>query len=197
MKTVELYKEYRVARDTVSDINEHLEILKALADEVGHVTEMGTRTGSSTRAFLISDVKLRAYDLFLDERVSELFAIAQQMGKDVQYHKADVLQIEIEETDLLFIDTWHAYDQLIEELRLHAPKVKKYIAFHDTQTYGTKSEMFMNKSGSNGLLPAIIHYMIESGDQWKFKIHRTNNNGLTVIERRNPLDVLTKLPYNT
>jgi hypothetical protein len=197
MNNIELNKEYRVARDTVSDINEHLEILKALADEVSHVTEMGTRTGSSTRAFLVSDVKLRAYDLFLDERVSELFSIAKQMGKDVQYTQADVLQIQIEETDLLFIDTWHAYDQLIEELRLHAPKVRKYIAFHDTQTFGTKCETFMGKSGSNGLLPAIIHYMIESGDQWKFKIHRTNNNGLTVIERRRPLDALTKLPYNT
>ena len=188
MNTVELKKEYRVARDTVSDINEHLEILKSLADEVNHVTEMGTRTGSSTRAFLVSDVKLRAYDLFLDERVSELFNIAKKIGKDVQYTQADVLQIQIEETDLLFIDTWHAYDQLIEELRLHAPKVKKYIAFHDTQTFGTKSETFMGRGGSNGLLPAIIHYMIESGDQWKFKIHRTNNNGLTVIERRNSLD---------
>ena len=187
MDFIELKKEYRVARDTVSDINEHLEILKALADEVDHVTEMGTRTGSSTRAFLISNVKLRAYDLMLDDRVSELFTIAQQIGKDVQYTQADVLQIQIEETDLLFIDTWHAYDQLIEELRLHAPKVRKYIAFHDTQTFGTKSETFMGKGGSNGLLPAIIHYMIESGDQWKFKIHRTNNNGLTVIERRNLL----------
>ena len=184
MSKIELCKEYRVAKDTISDINEHLEILKALADEVNHVTEMGTRTGSSTRAFLVSDVKLRSYDLFLDDRVLELFQIAKNLGKDVEYYQQDVLSVDIENTDLLFIDTWHAYDQLIEELRLHAPKVKKYIAFHDTQTFGTKSETFMGKSGSNGLLPAIIHYMIESGDQWKFKIHRTNNNGLTVIERR-------------
>ena len=190
MNIVELKKEYRVARDTVSDINEHIEILKSLADEVNHVTEMGTRTGSSTRAFLVSDVKLRAYDLFLDERVVELFHLARQLGKDVQYIQSDVLSIDIEPTDLLFIDTWHAYDQLIEELRLHAPKVKKYIAFHDTQTFGTRAETFMGKTGSNGLLPAIIHYMIESGDQWKFKIHRTNNNGLTVLERRKPLDSL-------
>ena len=183
MDLIELKKEYRIARDTVSDINEHVEILKALADEVSHVTEMGTATGISTRAFLVSNVKLRSYDLMLDERVSQLFTIAQKIGKDVQYTKADVLQIQIEETDFLFIDTWHVYDQLIEELRLHAPKVRKYIAFHDTQTYGTKGEI-RERTGSNGLLPAIIHYMIESGDQWKFKIHRTNNNGLTVIERR-------------
>ena len=69
------------------------------------------------------------------------------------------------------------------ELTKHAPKVKKYIAFHDTQTYGTRSEEFMGRVGSNGLLPAIIHYMIDNPNIWKFKIHRTNNNGLSVIER--------------
>ena len=194
---IELLREYRIAKDTVSDINEHLEILKALADEVNHVTEMGVRTGGSTRAFLISDVVLRSYDLFIDERVMDLVKIAKQLGKDVEYQQQDVLDFQIEKTDLLFLDTWHSYDQLIEELRLHAHNVKKYIVFHDTQSYGTKSEEFMGKSGSNGLLPAIIHYMIESGDQWKFKLHRTNNNGLTVIERRNPLDELAKNLCNT
>ena len=74
-------------------------------------------------------------------------------------------------------------DQLYAELTKHAPKVKKYIAFHDTQTYGTRSEEFMGRVGSNGLLPAIIHYMIDNPDVWRFKTHRTNNNGLTVIER--------------
>jgi len=30
---------------------------------------------------------------------------------------------------------------------------------------------------------AIIHYMIDNPDVWRFKTHRTNNNGLSVIER--------------
>ncbi len=150
MATLVFDQEYRIARDTPSDINEHIEVLKNLADSVEHVTEMGTRTGVSTRAFLAAD---------------------------------DVLETEIDETDLLFIDTWHCYDQLYAELTKHAPKVKKYIAFHDTQTYGTRSEEFMGRVGSNGLLPAIIHYMIDNPDVWRFKTHRTNNNGLTVIER--------------
>ena len=183
MATLVFDQEYRLARDTPSDINEHIEILRTLADSVEHVTEMGTRTGVSTRAFLASDVTIRAYDLFLDTYVSELFDLAQKEGKDAKYIAANVLETEIDETDLLLIDTWHCYDQLLAELTIHAPKVKKYIAFHDTQTYGTRSEEFMGRVGSNGLLPAIIHYMIDNPDTWKFKIHRTNNNGLTVIER--------------
>ena len=62
MATLVFDQEYRIARDTPSDINEHIEVLKNLADSVEHVTEMGTRTGVSTRAFLASDVTLRAYD---------------------------------------------------------------------------------------------------------------------------------------
>ena len=98
-------------------------------------------------------------------------------------YKVNALEVEIDETDLLFIDTWHCYEQLRLELRRHASKVKKYIAFHDTQTYGTRSEEFMGRVGSNGLLPAIIHFLIDTPNEWKFKIHRTNNNGLTVLER--------------
>ena len=52
MTTLVFDQEFRIARDTPSDINEHMEVLKGLADEVDHVTEMGTRTGVSTRAFL-------------------------------------------------------------------------------------------------------------------------------------------------
>ena len=183
MATLVFDQEYRLARDTPSDINEHIEILRTLADSVEHVTEMGTRTGISTRAFLTSDVIFRAYDLSLDDYVVKLFELAHKKGKDVKYIESNVLDIDIEETDLLFIDTWHCYDQLYVELTKHAPKVKKYIAFHDTQTYASRSEEFMGRLGSNGLLPAIIHYMIDNPDVWRFKTHRTNNNGLTVIER--------------
>ena len=183
MITLPLNLEYQIARRLPSDINEHLELLKSLADSVEHVTEMGTRTGVSTRAFLAADVTLRAYDLFLDGYVSQLFELAQKEGKDAKYIESNVLETEIEYTDLLFIDTWHCYDQLYAELTKHAPKVKKYIAFHDTQTYASRSEEFMGRVGSNGLLPAIIHYMIDNPDVWRFKTHRTNNNGLTVIER--------------
>ena len=148
MITLPLNLEYQIARRLPSDINEHLELLKSLADSVEHVTEMGTRTGVSTRAFLASDVTLRAYDLFLDGYVSQLFELAQKEEKDAKYIEANVLETEIDETDLLFIDTWHCYDQLYAELTKHAPKVKKYIAFHDTQTYGTRSEEFMGRVGT-------------------------------------------------
>ena len=183
MTSTILKTEYCIARDTPSDINEHVELLNILAQEVAHVTEMGVRNGVSTRAFLAADVTLRSYDLVLTNQIRELMELARSDGKDVKYIKANVLDIIIEETDILLIDTWHCYEQMIDELRKHAPSVRKYIICHDTQTYGTSSEELRGQRGSNGLLPAIIHYLIETAGTWQFKIHRTNNNGLTVLER--------------
>lgn len=179
-KTDVLEREYTFACSNKTDINEHLPILKELAETVTSVTEMGTRDGQSTRAFLTTDVKLTAYDLELDETVNNLFIIAKLQGKNVNYIQADVLNINIEPVDLLFIDTWHTYDQLKQELALHGNKAKKYLAFHDTHTYGLTDE----GGSSGGLLPAIIEFLVDN-PHWRFKIYRKINNGLTVLERTN------------
>ena len=173
--------QYRWACSTVSDINEHLSVLYDIAQQCNHVTEFGVRTGMSTRAFLNTNTVLRAYDLNIDDNVNKLFVMASQAGKNVKYIQADVLNIDIEQTDLLFIDTWHIYEQLKQELARHAKNVRKYIAFHDTYTFGLSGE---NGSDRRGLLSAIIEFLMDN-PEWKFKIHRTNNNGLTVLERQN------------
>lgn len=161
-----------------SDINEHLPTLYEYAKKCNHVTEMGVRGGNSSRAFLYANPKRYiAYDLELFDRVIELFEHSQQLGNDHHYVKADVLEIEIEETDLLFIDTMHIYEQLRNELELHAGKVKKYIAFHDTQTFGRVGEI-----GGKGLLYAIEEFL-EENDNWKIVHDAKNNNGLMILEK--------------
>jgi len=173
--------QYQWACNTHCDINEHLPVLYELASQCKHITEFGVRRGMSTRAFLNTDAVLRSYDLVIDPELDKLFELAIQSGKDVQYTKANVLEIDIDETDLLFIDTWHIYEQLKQELDRHAKSARKYIAFHDTYTFGLSGE---DSSDRQGLLSAIVEFLIKY-PEWKFKIYRTNNNGLTVLERRN------------
>src|SRR5262249_27342883 len=48
---------YREAVATASDINEHVEYLYRLASTVAHVTEVGTRFGEATIAFLYAAPK--------------------------------------------------------------------------------------------------------------------------------------------
>lgn len=162
-----------------SDINEHLPLLYTLADECKTIVEMGVRTGNSTKAFLLSKAKLRSYDIELNDQVKALFVEAKALGKDAEYIQADTLNLTIDDCDMLFIDTLHTFNQLDAELKLHGNKATKYLIFHDTWYFGARGE-----HGDIGLLPAIIQFVIDN-PHWRFKIHRTNNNGLTVLERKN------------
>ena len=176
-----IFKQYISSMNTQSDINEHLPVLLNLAKECDHITEMGVRSGMSTRAFLNSKAKLISYDIEENEEVLKIINFARDSNKEVEFIKADVREIDIEETDLLFIDTLHTYNQLKKELELHGNKSKKYIVFHDTITYGLKDEVEC-ETNKHGLLPAIIEFLIDN-KHWRFKKFFTNNNGLTVLER--------------
>lgn len=185
-----LHVEYETEKNQKSDINEHLHELKRLAENCLHVTEFGSRFGASTKAFLASPVSLRAYDLTIHEPLMKLFKMARSVGKDVEYIKGDTLNVLIDETDMLFIDTWHSNAQLRQELEFHGNKARKYLVFHDTHTYGVRDEQVDWASNPNrkampgqGLLPAIIDFVI-ANPHWRFMAHRTNCNGLTVLERR-------------
>jgi hypothetical protein len=171
--------EYQLARKTISDINENVHILYKLSKECETAIEFGVRTGVSTRAFLNTDVSLTSFDIVKNNEVAKLFATAKAQGKKAEYIIRDVLKIEIPEVDLLFIDTLHTYDQLKQELAMHGNKAKRYLVFHDTHTFGLSGEVGNDKKG---LLPAIIEFMANNR-HWVFHTHKTNNNGLTVLER--------------
>lgn len=160
------------------DIAEHLPRLNQLARECRHVTEFGVRWGSSTAAFLNSDAAVRSYDIVEDPSVSDLFRQAQAAGKDARYIIASSLEIgTLEETDMLFIDSKHTYQQASAELK-YASSVGKYIVLHDTTTFGEIGE-----DGSVGLWPAVVEFLAHNTD-WMMVERLHNNNGLTVMARR-------------
>lgn len=165
-----------------SDINEHLPLLRDLANDVNHITEFGVAHGNSTCAFLSTGRTLRSYDIEYNPDIEQLFTdVELSNNADIKYIVSDILDIEIEPTDFLFIDTLHTYKQVSSELKLHANKVSKYIAFHDTHTYGLTDQINQN-SEITGILPAILNFMVDN-PEWKLKYYFTNNNGLIVIEK--------------
>lgn len=179
------------------DISEHLVTLRDLAHDCKHVTEFGTRYGISTAALICGKPeKVVTYDLnpqFFEPFKSETEALAQTAGVTFQFVEGDVLGVNIEETDLLFIDTYHTYNQLTKELNKHSAKVRKYIVLHDTVTYGTEdekpydngvvsSELKGLQHATEGLWMALEDFL-EGNVDWKLKAHYENNNGLTVLER--------------
>lgn len=172
--------------NTPSDINEHLPTLRKYASECDHVTEMGTRTVVSTYSLMMGKPKkLISIDIVPIENYgvdrNELKKLAASADVDFEFIVADTRNIEIEETDFLFIDTLHVYPQLKIELMLHGNKAKRYIGFHDTTLFEYTGE---NSPDDRGLWPAIEEFMA-ANPQWIVFDRYTNNNGLTILKKIN------------
>ncbi len=173
---------YNKRCETPSDINEHLPTLKKYAEECDHITEMGVRWVVSTFAFMMGKPKkLISIDINPVEKhgiqTIDLISLAKTAGVEFEFVLGDTTEIEIEETDFLFIDTLHTYTQLKKELALHPSKVKKYIGFHDTTTFAQVGEY-----KEAGLWPAIEEFL-SSNPEWVIAEKFENNNGLTILKK--------------
>jgi hypothetical protein len=171
---------YYQALSAPSDIREHLDTLYQLARGCNHVTEMGTRRGVSTRAFLYAQPEvLVCYDQVRLPEVQMLEAAAGAAGRPrFLFVQADVRQVEIEPTDLLFIDTWHVYAQMQQELAFHGNKARKYLVFHDTMRFGEQGET----PGHRGIWPAIEEFLWDN-HHWSVSPRLTRNDDLTILSR--------------
>ena len=191
---------------TPSDINEHLPILKNYAKNCQHITEMGVRSVVSTYALVSANPrKIICIDLHHPKewdniwksygrnnmpsganRIVDIENYCRDNNIYFSFVVGDTTHIQIEETDLLFMDTLHSYTQLKTELSLHSHKVKKYIILHDTESYKYTDEdsgrIGTNSKDKIGLLPALEEFL-ESNSNWKIHEIFVNCNGLTVLKK--------------
>lgn len=167
---------YKAAKVHRSDVVEHLDLLKELASQCQHVTEFGVRYVVSTWALLAGCKRVVSYDIAKSILADKAENLLSGSGRWT-FIQANVLNVEIDPTDFLFIDTTHTYKQLSSELALHSDSVTKYIAIHDTEVFGLKGE----DGSSPGMLQAIDEFVAHG--KWKIMIKKTNCNGLVVLER--------------
>lgn len=186
---------YESQKKQISDINEHLETLYKYSKECDHITEMGVRWVSSTWPMLLSNPKkMISYDINLHPNVNDVIKLSEEYNINYSFIVKDVLEVEIEPTDLLFIDTLHTYNQLISELDLHSDKVSKYIILHDTTHFGRideviydhASEIVKNKEKhKKGLMTAVEDFLLTvKGSRWEIFEVFENNNGLTILKNK-------------
>jgi len=185
-----------------SDINEHLPILYRYASECRHITECGVRGAVSSYAFANAlrgrDNRLIMIDLTCCDRIEQCINECEYEGVNATFYEESDLTCPIEQTDLLFIDTWHIYGQLKMELARWNAHVGKYIIMHDTTVDGVQGESvrmgwniaeqsknsgIAEKDICKGLWPAVEEFLVEH-PEWVLKERLTNNNGLTVLARR-------------
>lgn len=160
------------------DISEHLGLLRGLAcnDDVKRVVEIGFRTGISATALASSGKPVASYDV---ADCSQAARRLTQMAINFSFHRGDSLKVTLPECDLLHIDSLHTYKQLKAELCRHHHQVTKWIALHDTTTFGSTGQ----DKTKPGLTKAIEEFLANEGKEWRILLMLTNNNGFTVLQR--------------
>ncbi len=187
------------------DIFEHLPLLKRLAEECrrtgrtevnapsgGHVTEIGMRWGNgSTTAFLAGmPAQLISWEL---EPLHLVYQHTLDLARSVAFgawpdgtprtrwqpRTGDSLQVTTEPTDMIFFDSLHTAKHLLAEVMRHGNKARKFLAFHDTVTFGMRGE----DDKEPGLRAAINRFQKEHFPLWRMVEDRKNCNGLVVLQR--------------
>lgn len=200
-----LLEKYRLAATKKSDIYEHIPTLRNYAKLCSHVTELGVREPTSTWAFLKglydsekdTTKKLVCCDIYRSPKINVVHEYATGLGIKFDFKEGNDIHIDLEDTDLLFIDTWHVYGHLKRELKRHAPITRHYIIMHDTTIdalYGEsirckhdiKTEAFVcgypESEIRKGIWPAIEEF-IHDNPHWVIHERFENNNGLTILKR--------------
>ena len=172
--------DYRSVCECPTDINEHLPKLREYAEKCKHVTEMGLRWGNSTVAFMAArPEKFISYDCQYNSRIEYLIMMAKENDVNFHFRLDNTETVDIEETDLLFIDTNHHVEQCSVELALHHSKVRKYLIFHDTTTFWEKGQGWEQGHG----LRYAIEPFLETHPEWIQDYRAMNNNGLLILKR--------------
>jgi hypothetical protein len=186
-----IFDYYNYYKNTPGDIHEHMETIYKHALECDHITEMGVRHVVTTWAFLLArPKKLVSYDAESCPNVERAKQLAPTYGVDFEFNIRDTgnPNTVITPTDLLFLDTWHIYEQLKQELMLHGDYARKYIIMHDTTLYGDNRAVenydCYVKPGpeGKGLWPAITEFL-EENKNWVITHRYENCNGLTILKR--------------
>lgn len=171
---VETYKKILAQR---TDIQEHLGILRGLAIDCHVVVEFGLRTGMAATAMLDgTQTKVLSYDI--NDCEDAVRALSKLGGPKFGFRKQSSLEADIPQCDMLFIDSQHDYATLSKELERHHGKVLKWIAMHDTWTFGYKGMT----PGDPGLIKAIDEFLMNH-IEWKLQLELKNQNGFTLLEK--------------
>jgi len=169
-------------------IAHYMDVLKDLASNCDTIIELGVNEVNSTWAFMINrPKKITCVDFefktnhrkhlyntaphLCNPWLDQAIKLAEKENIELVLIEKDTRTLDLEPADMMFIDTEHTYECLNQELILHGPKIKKYIAIHDTVLFP-------------GQARAITEF-ISKNPNWIIKNEYTLSPGLTVLENIN------------
>jgi len=184
-KLAERYERY--IKDK-KDFSLHMEKVYRLTNHNDTVVEIGGQfgIGSSTAFAMARPAHLICIDILKQDKFESFLTACEYEGINVEYWIMDSLETTVPPCDILFIDSYHTYEQLKQELSLHGNKSRKYLIFHDTATYccGNTGQ----DAKSPGLLAAINEFKAVNS-QW-CEVYKTEEcNGLIILLNSNSLSL--------
>lgn len=178
---------YRARCHEAGNINEHLPLLYMLSVESEGVAEFGIDRGISTSALMAGqETRSRmggeaAYYGFdpnkeCTREIARLAELRSHLFATTFTESSSLQAPQIAPVDLLLIDSLHTEETIREELSRHLPSVRKYVALHDTVTFGENGET----PGTRGILYGI-GALLNPG--WLKVYDSPRNNGMAVFKR--------------
>lgn len=171
---------YDTVVHTPSDINEHLEEMfdVVVRLQARTVIELGVRHGNSTIAWLHALELTQGY-LWSVDVAKQWNGIPQDRWTFIEGDDlSDEVQAQLpEEADIIFIDTYHGYEQTMKEIKAYRSRVRPggLMIFHDTAV-----EAFdHHPQGSEPPYPVRKAVLESFPDETKRVF--VHNNGLTEV----------------
>ena len=168
------------------DINEHYAVLLALAGKRKRIAECGIGYGRLTDLLLTTYPEVlcscdHRYDDIVQSAVTRIKSSAEKRGTAFSFERCDSRVFDIKDVDLLIIDSYGAYLQVLPELINLSPYVSEYICIHNTSIYGERTEW----GGSPSLRQGIEDFLARNS-KWTKIYEYGHNNGMTILKRVDP-----------
>ena len=167
---------FDVVKAIPRDLDQHMDTLKELSSKCSHVTEISKRKESLIALAAGKPEKIVSHNI----EMNTILEHVEKVSTDTVIERSFLKSVEvdsIEKTDLLFIDTVHTYDMMLDELTKFAPSVKRFIVARGTQSNGEIGE-----DGGRGILYALRFFM-EKNPKWSVIEHHEHQYGITVLAR--------------
>lgn len=170
------YDRFEEIKRNSSDINEHTETIFNITK--GCNTAVSLQIGKGDAAFsLLLGCHLH---ISVDPNPSEdtINFLNDYFGKKSIVIRQNTCEpIDIDNFDVLMVDSIHTAKNVEKELKAHAHKVNKFIIFHDTFLYGEVGD-----DGGEGIKKPIYEFL-SNNQEWKIIHEANNNNGLIILAK--------------
>lgn len=177
----ELDEMYNTVCRTSGPLSKHCPKIYEIAKKCHHITELAIKTDEVAISILAT--KPSKFHIYRENK-APLEEIKKKIEKivpkntELKLYLGQSLDLQIELTDMLVINTFHAATRLKTELLKHAGNVNRYIVFPSIYAFA--------KRGEDGSVPgpvdAILDF-IKENPEWSICYKTKRSSGIIIIER--------------